>query len=183
VDTLGQAGCASVIVVVPEPLLDRARALLDPGVTLIAGGPTRQQSVHNGLKRISADRVVVHDAVRPFISVELVRSVVEALDRADAAIAAVPLDETLKGAEGGYVTATVDRTGMWRAQTPQAFHARVLRRAHELAGDEGFDATDDAQLVERYGGRVAIVAGSKANIKLTYPEDFELAEALMRSGR
>jgi 2-C-methyl-D-erythritol 4-phosphate cytidylyltransferase len=171
-----------VIVVVPEKLLDRARAILEPGVTLIAGGPTRQQSVYNGLERVGAERVVVHDAVRPFITVELVRSVVAALDGAEGAIAAVALDETLKGAEGGYVTATVDRTGLWRAQTPQAFHTRVLRQAHELAGGEGFDATDDAQLVERYGGRVAIVAGSKANIKLTYPEDFELAEALMRSG-
>jgi 2-C-methyl-D-erythritol 4-phosphate cytidylyltransferase len=179
---LERAGCTRVIVVVPGDLLDRARQILDPAVTLIAGGTTRQQSVYNGLKQVKAEHVIVHDAVRPFITVELVRSVVRALDEAEGAITAIALDETLKGADGGYVTATVDRTGLWRAQTPQAFHTHVLRQAHELAGDEGFDATDDAQLVERYGGRVAIVSGSKSNIKLTYPEDFELAEALMRSG-
>jgi 2-C-methyl-D-erythritol 4-phosphate cytidylyltransferase len=168
-------------VVAPADSLDDARAALDGNPIVVAGGNSRQESVYNGLTRIETPQVVVHDAVRPFVSAELVKLVVEALADADGAIAAVPLDETLKAAESGYVVSTIDRSQLWRAQTPQAFHTDVLREAHRRAREEGFEATDDAQLVERNGGRIAVVSSSTTNMKLTYPEDFELAEVMIRS--
>jgi 2-C-methyl-D-erythritol 4-phosphate cytidylyltransferase len=89
------------------------------------------------------------------------------------------MDETLKRAEGGRVVETVDRSAIWKAQTPAAFRTAVLRDAHQRAATEGFVGTDEAQLIERYGGSVGIVPGSRRNLKITWAEDFELAEALL----
>jgi 2-C-methyl-D-erythritol 4-phosphate cytidylyltransferase len=169
--------------VVPSALVDRARGVIGSAATVVAGGDTRQQSVANGLARISADTVVVHDAARPLLTPGLVERVVAALEDVDGAIAAVPVGETVKRAEAGYVTATIDRSALWLAQTPQAFRTEVLAAAHERASAEGFESTDDAQLVERYGGRVAVVESSPANLKITYAEDFEVAEAVLAGRR
>ncbi len=183
-DVLLDAGCSPVVLVVPERNLDEARALFGQRESLVitAGGETRQDSVASGLEEVSSDVVVVHDGARPFISVGLVQAVIEAATEADGAIAAMPLDETLKRSVGDRIEATVDREDMWRAQTPQAFRTEVLREAHEKARAEGFIGTDDASLVERYGGTVKLVNGGRSNIKVTYPEDFALAEALVRGG-
>ena len=151
------------------------------GVDVVEGGETRQDSVAQGLAKIATPRVVVHDAARPFVDQNTVESAVGALDEADAAVPVVPVPETIKRIAGTRVSETVDRSDLTLAQTPQAFRTEVLRSAHARARTDGFVATDDAQLVERYGGVVAVVSGSRRNIKVTYPEDFALAEALMRS--
>ncbi len=184
VDTLRSAGCSPVIVVVPPEQTERARSELGaPEIVLVAGADVRQRSVRAGLAHVDSDLVVVHDAARPFASPELVSRVVAAVTEADGAIAAVPVDETIKRVEDSRVLETVDRARLWRAQTPQAFRTQVLRAAHERAESEGHLATDDAELVERYGGTIAIVEGSRANLKITFPEDLQLAEAIAEGRR
>jgi 2-C-methyl-D-erythritol 4-phosphate cytidylyltransferase len=113
------------------------------------------------------------------VTPELIERVVAALEDADAAIAAVPVGETVKKADAGYVISTIDRTSLWLAQTPQAFHTEVLSRAHKSAAAENFHSTDDAQLIERYGGRVAVVESEPRNLKITHAGDFRVAEALV----
>ena len=136
----------------------------------------------SGLEGIESEHVVIHDGARPLASTSLVHRVVEALSHHEAAVAAIPLDETVKLVSGEDVVTTIDRSGLWAVQTPQAFLTSVLRAAHERAIADEYTATDDAGLVERYGGRVCVVRGARTNIKLTYPEDFELAEALLEAG-
>jgi 2-C-methyl-D-erythritol 4-phosphate cytidylyltransferase len=180
---LAEAGCDPIIVVVPPKLLERAQALVSSrlGALLVPGGSVRQDSVARGLELVPGDRVVVHDGARPFVTVELVHRALDALHGFDGAVVAVEVDETLKRARAGRVVETVDRSDLWRAQTPQAFRTKTLRLAHERARQEGFVGTDDAQLVERYGGGVAVVHGTRSNIKLTHPEDFALAESIVGS--
>ena len=176
---LSSAGCDPVVVVVPP---ETDPSLIPEGTTVRPGGDTRQASVWSGLEAIDSDEVVIHDGARPLASTSLVHRVLEALGHHDAAVAAIPLDETLKLVSGEDVVSTIDRSGLWAIQTPQAFRTSVLRAAHERAVADGYTATDDAGLVERYGGRVCVVRGTRTNIKLTYPEDFELAEALLEAG-
>ena len=163
----------------PAPLVAEARALVPAGVDVIAGGETRQETVHLALGQVSSDRVVVHDAARPFASVDLVARLLAALDGAEGAVLGVPVDETVKRVSGTEVVETVDRSDLWRSQTPQAFSTSSLKAAHERASEEEVVVTDDAQLIERYGGRVVMVEGSPRNIKLTRPEDFVVAEAML----
>lgn len=148
---------------------------------LVDGGTTRRDSVRNCLDHVGTDRVVVHDAARPLLGTDLVRAVVTALDEADAAIPAVPIGETIKRVEEDRVLETLDRSGLWTAQTPQAFRTEILKKAHAGGGDAA--VTDDAQLVEAVGGRVAVVPGHPTNIKITNREDFDLAEAILRRRR
>lgn len=183
-DALARAGCSPLVVVIPSGLDQAVLALLDPydDVVITTGGDTRQASVASGLDEVTADVVVVHDAARPLIDDAAVRGVAEALeDRdSDGAVVAVPVDETLKAVDAaGRVVTTVDRTGLWRSQTPQAFRTEILRRCHESALGDGYSATDDAALLEHYGYSVAVVEGSRRNIKVTWPEDLELAEAYL----
>lgn len=156
-----------VVVVVPPP-----DAVREGGV---AGGPTRSASVRAGLARVpvDVDIVCVHDAARPLASPQLYETVVGAVrSGADAAVPAVPVTDTIKVVdEDGFVVDTPDRSRLVAAQTPQAFRAAVLRRAHETE-EEG---TDDAAFVERAGGVVATVAGEALNRKITTPEDLEWA--------
>ena len=182
--SLIRAGCSPIVVVVPEDQLAEARALTDVmgDVHFVSGGTTRQESVAKGLKEVRTDKVVVHDAARPFADVDLIKRVLDALDSHDAALAAVPVAETLKEVDDGRVSATIPRDGLWLAQTPQGFRTEVLRAAHRAAREESYEATDDAELIERYGlGDIAIVQGARWNIKLTYEEDFELAEQMIKA--
>ena len=185
VDALRTAGCSPIILVVPPDLIELARLEAPDDVTLTPGGATRQDSVWNGLQHVDAQSVVVHDAARPMVTADLVRSVLDALDsETDAVVAAVPVDETLKLVRDGQtVSETVDRSKLWRAQTPAAFKTASLRRAHERANDEGFVGTDESQLIERYGGEVKVVSGTRDNLKVTFPEDFAVAEAMFEAGR
>jgi len=154
-------------------------------LALVPGGATRQRSVACGLAVVpdETELVVVHDAARPLVTPELAGAVIQAVDGADGAIAAAPLADTLKRAgDDLIVEATLDRASLWRAETPQAFHAPVLRRAFELADDETLDlATDCATMVEALGGRVRLVPAIAPNLKVTTPPDIALAEYLLRA--
>lgn len=178
---LDQAGCDPLIVVVPAECVDRTQALTieKEKVVVVEGGSTRQESVANGLQHADTDRVLVHDAARPFIDVALVHHLVDALGSSDGVIPVLPAGETVKEIDGSRVVRTVDRSNLALSQTPQLFRAEPLKRAHERATDEGYLSTDDAELIERYEGEVRTVPGSRRNIKLTYAEDFELAESLL----
>jgi 2-C-methyl-D-erythritol 4-phosphate cytidylyltransferase len=159
-----------VIVVVPAD---------QPESGAIAGGATRSASVRAGLAAVppDADIVVVHDAARPLASAELYRRVIAAvIDGADAAVPGVPVSDTLKRVAGNLVADTVDRSSLVAVQTPQAFRAAVLRRAH---ADEP-DATDDGAVVEAAGGKVVVVAGDPDNLKITTPSDLIVAAVLLR---
>ncbi len=155
---------------------------------IVAGGEHRQDSVRHALAEVDEETeiVVVHDAVRPFLTERMVWDVIEVAAKHGAAIVAIPMRDTVKqmGADG-VVQQTVDRRHLWLAQTPQAFRRDWLEEAHRKAQLEGIQATDDAHLVELLGRRVAVVEGSGENIKVTRPEDMLIAEAILaaRSGR
>ncbi len=148
---------------------------------MIAGGGRRQESVRNGLNEVETEYVVVHDAARPFVTVDMIERTLSSLDDADGAIVAVPLDETLKLVNGDVVESTVSRAHLWRVQTPQSFRTGPLREAHDKSAAEGLEVTDDASLIEHYGGRVVVVHGTRANLKLTYPEDYVIAESILKN--
>lgn len=174
-----------VVVAVPVedlPVWRRTLADCRKVRAVVAGGASRQDSVGRGLAAVPADVgwVVVHDGVRPCVSSELVARVVGEARLSGAAIAALPVSETVKRGAGEWVKETVDREGLWAVQTPQAFQAGFLREAHRRAATEGVTATDDAVLVERLGVAVRLVPGLPGNVKVTRPEDLLLAEALIR---
>jgi 2-C-methyl-D-erythritol 4-phosphate cytidylyltransferase len=167
-----------VVVVVPGTEGDGGpHAEVDADV-VVAGGSTRAVSVRAGLKAVpdDADVVVVHDAARPLASPALFEAVVTAVrGGAEGAVPVIPVGDTLKRAADGTITATVDRADLVAVQTPQAFAAATLRRAHAGAPQ----ATDDAGLVERIGATVRTVDGDPRNLKLTQPGDFPLLEAVV----
>jgi 2-C-methyl-D-erythritol 4-phosphate cytidylyltransferase len=159
-------------------------AAAPPGVSAVEGGATRSESVRRALGAAGdGDPVVVHDAARPLVSAELAAEVIAALERdrdADAAIAAVPVTDTVKRVEaGGVVSETLDRKELWAVQTPQVFRRAALERALEVSSEQLARATDDAWLIERAGGRVIVVGASPENLKVTTPFDLRVAELLL----
>ena len=175
-----------VIVVVAADHCEEAHALLQRhGLrvgAVCAGGATRAASVAAGLEAGPTGEVVaVHDAARPLVTPALVDRTVRALVDPWAAVApGLPVVDTLKLVDpaGQQVLRTVDRRGLWAVQTPQVFARTTLQRVHSRLEDA--DATDDLSLVERAGGRVRLVLGERRNLKVTYPEDLAIAEALLR---
>ncbi|MBI3872836.1 MAG: 2-C-methyl-D-erythritol 4-phosphate cytidylyltransferase [candidate division Zixibacteria bacterium] len=160
--------------------MDEARrlAIADAApAQIIAGGPTRTESVRNALRKLPDDIeiVAIHDAVRPLWPRRLWDRLIEAARGADGAILAAPVADTLKRPQGESLS-TVDRRDLWMAQTPQVFHVPILKEAHQRAQEDGVGGTDDAELVERIGGRIAIVESTKANVKITNPEDWDMAQ-------
>ncbi|MCR2823265.1 2-C-methyl-D-erythritol 4-phosphate cytidylyltransferase [Lederbergia panacisoli] len=150
-------------------------------IHLVHGGSERQYSVYNGLKAAVADGIIlVHDGARPFIRPETILSLVDSARKHGAAIAAVPVKDTIKKVKDLEVIETVDRSSLWQVQTPQAFRFSVLKSAHERAKLEGFLGTDEASLVEKSGQPVKIVESDYDNIKLTTPEDLYFAEAILK---
>ena len=146
------------------------------------GGVRRQDSVACGLAAVDADCeiVVVHDAVRPLVSPALIDRSVEAAAKDGAAVAGVPVADTIKVVSPGRtIEATPPRDALWAIQTPQAFRLPLLREAHRRAEKERVEATDDAMLVERLGEKVVVVDGDRRNLKITTTEDLALAEALL----
>jgi 2-C-methyl-D-erythritol 4-phosphate cytidylyltransferase len=178
---LAEAGCDPVVVVVPEGSWTDQLSGYD--VRTVLGGDERQKSVRNGLDLVDTPRVVVHDAARPFATVDLVAAVLDGLEGAHGAAPATPVSDTLKEVRDGRVIRTVERSSLWAVQTPQAFSTEALKSAHDKARVDGFLGTDDAQLVERYGGVMRIVEGARDNIKLTYPHDWRVAEAIVAARR
>jgi 2-C-methyl-D-erythritol 4-phosphate cytidylyltransferase len=166
-----------------------AKDILQKKIHLVEGGEHRQQSVANALDAVSAsddDIVLVHDAVRPFVTEEIIHDVIRAAQKYGAAIAGVPAVDTVKQvertADGALITATIPRERVVMAQTPQGFRYDVIKKAFDEAAADGFLGTDEASLVERSGHAVAVVMGSARNIKITAPADMELAEFYLRSG-
>ncbi len=167
-----------------------AADILKKDVDFVIGGEHRQQSVENALRKISAapdDIVIVHDAVRPFATPEIIEEVIEAARKYGAAIAGLPAVDTVKQvertADGALIKATIPRASIVMAQTPQGFRYSVIKKAFDEASADGFLGTDEASLVERSGHEVAVVMGSPQNIKITSPSDMDLAEFYLQSSR
>jgi len=181
------AGARRIVVVVPpgdEALAASALAGLE-GWSATAGGATRAQSTLAGLRAMAADDqeiVLIHDAARPFLSSRRIADLLDALTDADGAAPALAVADTLKRKDAAGMVTTAARDDLWRIQTPQAFRLGGLRAAHE-AWDASEAPTDDAGVVERAGGRIVLTAGDPMLMKLTYPEDFAMAELLAGAAR
>jgi 2-C-methyl-D-erythritol 4-phosphate cytidylyltransferase len=165
-----------------------AKDVLKKKVELVTGGEHRQQSVEHALNAVGAsadDVVLVHDAVRPFVTAKIIEEVIDAAKKYGAAIAGLPAVDTVKQvertAEGALIKATIPRAGIVMAQTPQGFRYDVIKKAYDEASADGFLGTDEASLVERSGHDVAVVMGSPRNIKITAPGDMELAEFYLKT--
>ncbi len=146
-------------------------------ITIVKGGDSRQQSVENALRALPTDTtlVAIHDAVRPFVSVSEISSVIAEAARTKASILGVLCVDTVKQVERSRITATIPRERIVLAQTPQVFHYRLLMDAFDSARSDQYTGTDEASLVERLGAEVTVVVGSPRNIKITAPPDLELA--------
>jgi 2-C-methyl-D-erythritol 4-phosphate cytidylyltransferase/2-C-methyl-D-erythritol 2,4-cyclodiphosphate synthase len=185
-EALIAAGTREVVVVIPEGAeADAAEALTGlPGWRTVTGGATRSKSVQAGLHALSGpddEPVLVHDAARPFVTHKHVEALLAALDEADGAVPALPVSDTLKQEVNGH-TMTASRVGLWRAQTPQAFRKLRLVEAYAAWSAEA-DPTDDAAVIEAAGGRVVLAPGDPMLMKLTWPEDFAMAERLAGAAR
>lgn len=145
------------------------------------GGKERQDSVYNGLKQVDDNTgiVVIHDGVRPMVGKNLIRESIRQLRDCDGVIPGVPLKDTIKELKDSIVRRTLKRDSLWAVQTPQVFFYKILYATYEKAMMDGFYTTDDAAIVERYGGRVKVIMGSYNNIKITTPEDLLIAEFLL----
>jgi len=186
VDAFAAAGVEDIVVVVASGWEDAAKQELAgiDGCRCIIGGATRALSVQAGLGAIDMpdDRIVmIHDAARPLLTAKHIGQLVEALKTADGALPAIPVADTLKRTTQDGVE-TVSRDGLWRAQTPQAFRLGMLRQAY-LSWPASREPTDDASIVEHSGGKIALIPGDPSLLKLTYPEDFDMAEALVQGRR
>lgn len=156
------------------------------------GGKERQDSVYNGLRLIDDKKsiVLIHDGVRPLIEKELIEKAIMELQTShetsvkegegfDGVVLGVPVKDTIKELKAGFIRKTLKRESLWAIQTPQIFPLKKILNAYEKAAKESFYSTDDSALLERYGGKVKVVAGSYRNIKITTPEDLEIAEFLL----
>jgi len=180
---------AGITVVLSEDdqLFESAVGSLTAAVETVTGGETRAQSVRNGLRFImenypDSDLVLVHDAARPCLSPECLDNLLEeGMKSADGAILAIPVGDTLKKeGDNSEIAATVDRSRLWAAQTPQLFRVGALAKAIDTAQAEGCELTDESSAMELVGARPKLVMGSAANIKVTHPGDLVIAEAWLR---
>lgn len=166
----------------PDEMKDGRRMAEKWKADCVTGGETRAESVYLGfqfLKLEGNDLVLIHDAVRPLASRDLVTRMIKALDACDAAVPILPVSDTVKRIRDGRVAETIDRMELGFAQTPQAFRVSALRAAYDMV-EKTWDWTDEAMLIERIGAKVALVAGEKTNIKVTTPEDLRLAESYLK---
>ena len=187
VDALRAAGAEEMIVVVSRDDKALAAAAFQdiPNLKTVLGGADRVDSVRAGLAAVGAqpEAVLIHDAARPFVTAAHVDALLAALGSTEGAAPALAVSDTLKRADSDrIVTTTADRAGLWRAQTPQAFRYASIAAAYEV-WPKGETPTDDAAVLERAGGRVTLTAGDPMLMKLTYPEDFPMAEALAGAQR
>lgn len=185
---LGLADCA--VVTAPPARLSEFQKLLNEtfpqrSIRVIAGGAERQHSVWMGLEALDAgtEIVVIHDAARPFVPIESVRTSIDAAAEFGAATVAIPVIDTILIDDGGaFLQDTPDRRTLWACQTPQTFRVDTIREAHRRAAAADYLGTDDASLVRRYGGRVKLVIGSPMNFKITTPADLALARLAWQEG-
>lgn len=183
------SSCTGIVISVNPSEMDTVQGLIDEaGITKVehitAGGKERQDSVHQGLKALSGNPVVlIHDGARPFIEQDCIHRIVETVEPGVGAVAAVPVKDTIKRARDGLVTKTLKRDELWSIQTPQGFLLQDILKAHDKAACDGFPATDDASVFEYAGMPVKVVTGNYTNIKVTTPEDLIMAEAILRARR
>ena len=183
VEALLAAGADDVVVVIPADAEAELASALGglPGWRSVTGGATRAASVRAGLAALACgpdQPVLIHDAARPLLSAEVIARLLAALDGADGALPGLTVADSLRKSEGGLVGDSVPRDGLVRAQTPQAFRRATVEAAHAAwTGSE--PPTDEAEAVRAAGGRVVVAAGDPRLMKLTYPEDFAMAEALI----
>lgn len=182
----GYSEIQKIILVVPENELAETELLIykwniSEKVEVIIGGETRQHSVWQGLNHLpdKTEIVMVHDGVRPFISEEIIDTCIREAGEWGAVITAVPISDTVKEVIDHTVKTTLDRSILWRVQTPQCFQKRLLIEAYKKAWEENRTATDDSTLVEQLGQTVRVVQGDERNIKITSPEDLKIAEKLL----
>ena len=149
---------------------------------VVRGGRHRQDSVANGLARVTREIVVIHDAARPLVTRQVIERSIEVARHSGACVAAVPVIDTIKSVTDGRVTATIDRSNLFAVQTPQTFQTELITEAYRRAIEDGVYATDDAALVERLGKEVAVVPGSYDNIKVTTPADLDAVSAKLGGG-
>ncbi len=169
-----------LVAVRPEDV-DAARRHLEKwDVTVVEGGALRQDSVAAALSAAQCTHVAIHDGARPFVSEDLIRRVLEAALKTGAAIAALPVTDTIKRVEDNIIAETIPRDCLWAAQTPQAFRIDLLRDAFKTIRGKGTEVTDDARLVEMVGHPVLIVEGERENIKITTSEDLEEARWILQ---
>lgn len=176
-----------VVVTRPEDLEGARGELVDLplSVEVVIGGERRQASSLAGVKAARGDYVLIHDAARALVTPGLVRRVFEAVLEHGAAIPVVPVRDTLRYVDGRFAREGPSRVGLHIVQTPQAFERALILRALEETNKRGVEITDDAQAVLLFGKPVVVVEGEVTNIKITYPEDLRLAEAVLslRTGR
>jgi 2-C-methyl-D-erythritol 4-phosphate cytidylyltransferase len=187
-EAFAASSVGKAIIVVSEPERSKFQRLLGAAKlgrlewTLQNGGARRQDSVACGLAAVDSDCeiVVVHDAVRPLVAPGLIDRCVDAAAKEGAAVAGVPVADTIKlVSRARTIESTPPRDALWAIQTPQAFRLSLLREAHRRAAAERVEVTDDAMLVERLGEKVVVVEGERRNLKITTPEDLAAAEALL----
>lgn len=184
---LGLEGLKQVVVVTSEDYIDLTWEMLGsllPDMVraeVVPGGEERQHSISNALSRIiAADLVIVHDAVRPFVKKEHIKTCCDAAFEVGAAVLGIPATDTIKCVtKDHYVENTPPRKAMWQTQTPQVFQREILIKAYKHARQDNFLGTDDSSLVERMGQKVKIVEGDRMNMKITYPQDFETAKLMI----
>lgn len=179
-EMLRAAGIARTVVAGPAASLREIESLLQSGERAVRGGATRAESVRLAFSALApspGDVVCIHDAARPFVTPGETADVLRLAERDGAAIAATPIVDTVKRVSAGRIDATLDRTGLWAAATPQAFRADLLDRVVEL----GREATDEAGICEALGVPVSIAPVSRLGFKITTPEDLDLAEAVLAS--
>ena len=173
-----------VVVALPEADVAAPPSWLieaDARIRVVAGGAQRADSVMRALEAVPAEAevVLVHDAARPLVTRDLIDRTLEAVAEGQGAIAALPISDTVKRVVAGRVAETPDRSELYRAQTPQAFPRALLVDAYRAAALLGRANTDDASVVERFGGRVVVVDGDPENIKVTDPADVDIAHTLL----
>lgn len=156
---------------------------INKDIKIVYGGSERQYSVYNGIMAVSDTEIVlVHDGARPFVKIAVIHKLVDAAIKTGAAIVAVPVKDTIKRTSSSLIVSeTVERSGLWAVQTPQAFRISILLEAHEKAKKEDYLGTDEASLVERLPKDVSVVEGDYTNIKLTTPDDLLFAEAILQN--
>ena len=178
-----EAGCDRLLAVCNRSHADDLRRIFEHRANVDVVVATEGWALRLLERETDAGTVVLHDVARPFVSRQLVERVIAALVSADGAIAAVPVDETLKRTDDRRIVCTVDRSGLWRVQTPQAFRASALRRALRSAPLPARDPSEYAGALLGAGGAVTRVQGSRANIRISSMEHLLLAEAMARSSR
>ena len=185
-----QKKITGIILVAPPADLDFCKELIKEYsikkvLSIVSGGDTRGASVYNGLQAVPEDSefVVVHDGARPLLSQKILENVLEAAILEGAAIAAVPVKDTIKQVNPeGLVQKTLERSLLWAVQTPQAFRKELLLECYKRALGDKLQGTDDASLLETYGYPITVVMGDYRNMKITTKEDLEYAEYLLKQG-